>query len=128
MGSRCSISFLCITGHWFQDDFTYISKIIDFSYFNERHTGINISSLLTNRLTALNINDKVVSITCDGAENMSSACRTLDENIHKIWCCAHRLHLVITNGLGFWFKENKNKNNNEASSSSTTMTTTRITT
>ncbi|CAF3997905.1 unnamed protein product [Rotaria magnacalcarata] len=126
--SRCSISFLCITGHWFQDDFTYISKIIDFSYFNERHTGINISSLLTNRLTALNINDKVVSITCDGAENMSSACRTLDENIHKIWCCAHRLHLVITNGLGFWFKENKNKNNNEASSSSTTMTTTRITT
>ncbi|CAF1369334.1 unnamed protein product [Rotaria magnacalcarata] len=59
---------------------------------------------------------------------MSSACRTLDENIHKIWCCAHRLHLVITNGLGFWFKENKNKNNNEASSSSTTMTTTRITT
>ncbi|CAF2167234.1 unnamed protein product [Rotaria magnacalcarata] len=106
--SRRSISFLCITRHWFQDDFTYISKIIDFSYSNERHTGINISSLLTNRLTALNINDKAASITCDGAENMSAACRILDENIHRI--------------------REQEQEHNEASSSSTTMTTTRITT
>ncbi|CAF4694078.1 unnamed protein product, partial [Rotaria magnacalcarata] len=106
--SRRSISFLCITRHWFQDDFPYISKIIDFSYSNERHTGINISSLLTNRLTALNINDKAASITCDGAENMSAACRILDENIHRI--------------------REQEQEHNEASSSSTTMTTTRITT
>jgi hypothetical protein len=25
-------------------------------------------------------------------------------NIDRIWCLAHRLHLIVTNALGFWIR------------------------
>ncbi|CAM4985041.1 unnamed protein product [Rotaria socialis] len=121
---RQANSFLCATGHWIDYEFHYISKIIDFSCFDERHTGINISNYLKAKLISLNIHDKVISITCDGAENMKVACRHLGDNIKRVWCCAHRLHLVITNALGFWFKEKSVDNENRSSSMTRSTTTT----
>ncbi|CAF1127762.1 unnamed protein product, partial [Rotaria magnacalcarata] len=109
--------------HWFDFEFHYISKIVDFSQFEERHTGINIANYLKAKLISLNILDKVRSITYDGAENMIVACHHLGDNISRIWCCAHRLHLVVTNALGFWFKE-QNIDNETRSSSMARSTTT----
>ena len=25
-------------------------------------------------------------------------------NVDRLWCIAHRLHLIVTNALGFWLK------------------------
>ncbi|CAF3342273.1 unnamed protein product [Rotaria socialis] len=55
---------------------------------------------------------------------MKVACRHLGDNIKRVWCCAHRLHLVITNALGFWFKEKSVDNENRSSSMTRSTTTT----
>ncbi|CAF1348346.1 unnamed protein product, partial [Rotaria sordida] len=109
--SRRCVSFLCITGHWFDDKCVYFSKVIHFSSFDERHTGFNISRSVKEKLESLGIYHKVVAITCDGGENLVSACSQFDGSIKRIWCCTHRLHLVIITSLGFWNTENKLDNN-----------------
>lgn len=95
-------SFLCITGQWHTDNIDRVSKIIDFSVFSSRHTGIDIGRVVKDKLVALDIYEKIVCITCDGAPNMLVACSYLNDEIPRIWCAAHRLHLVVINGLGFW--------------------------
>ncbi|CAF1686865.1 unnamed protein product [Rotaria magnacalcarata] len=110
--SRTTISFLCITGHWFNTKREYFSKVLHFSSFNERHTSFNISCAIKESLQHLGIYSKIVAITCDGGENLVAACYQLDSSIKRIWCCTHRLHLVVINGLGIWNKE-KPKNHNQ---------------
>ncbi|CAF3995824.1 unnamed protein product [Rotaria sp. Silwood1] len=123
--SRRSVSFLCITGHWFDDKWGYFSKVIHFSSFHERHAGFNISRSVKEKLESLGIYHKVVAITCDGGENLVSACSQLDGSIKRIWCCTHRLHLVVINSLGFWNTENKIDNNpNNCLTTEITTTTT----
>ncbi|CAF2860814.1 unnamed protein product [Rotaria sp. Silwood2] len=123
--NRRSISFLCITGHWFKDSpFEFVSKIIHFSSFDERHTATNIARSLKEKLINLEIYHKVIAITCDGAQNLVAALNQLDDSIKRIWCCAHRLHLVVINGLGFW---KKTDDHDDTTSSSTNLPTTIIT-
>ena len=109
--NRRSVSFLCITGHWFNDKIEYFSKVIYFSSFKEQHSGFNIAISIKEKLVDLGIYRKVVAITCDGGGNLISACNQLDGSIKRIWCCTHRLHLVVINGLGFWNKDTKFDNN-----------------
>jgi hypothetical protein len=123
--NRRGESFLCITGHWLTDDINPVSKIIDFSAFNYRHTAIDIAGIVKEKLVALDIYEKIICITCDGAENMVLACYLLNDDIPRIWCCCHRLHLVVINGLGFWLTEDTIDNN--ASSLSFTAATTATT-
>lgn len=103
--NRKNQSFLCITGHWYTDSIDLVSKVIDFSLFENRHTGVEISKVIKAKLTALNVYDKIICITTDGAENMVLACELLDGNFTRIWCYAHRLHLVVTNAFGFWLPD-----------------------
>jgi hypothetical protein len=115
--SRQMQSFLCITGQWYTDNIDPVSKIIDFSIFNYHHTGLDIARVVKEKLVALDIYEKIVCITCDGAPNMIMACYYLNDKIPRIWCSAHRLHLVVINGLGFWLTEDniKDYNNNNIS-------------
>ena len=122
---RCQ-SFLCITGHWIIDGWESISKIIDFSCYNIRHTAIEIAITLKEKFIALDIFEKIVCITCDGAENMKLACQYLNNNIPRLWCCAHRLHLVVVNGLGFWIPKEKMNDATDQSSSTDASTNNRI--
>ncbi|CAF5101548.1 unnamed protein product, partial [Rotaria sp. Silwood1] len=89
------------------------------------HAGFNISRSVKEKLESLGIYHKVVAITCDGGENLVSACSQLDGSIKRIWCCTHRLHLVVINSLGFWNTENKIDNNpNNCLTTEITTTTT----
>ncbi|CAF4825681.1 unnamed protein product [Rotaria sp. Silwood1] len=125
--NRKNESFLCITGHWMNNSLDSISKIIDFSCFNERHTAIEITKVLREKMIDLGVYDKVFCITCDGAENLVLACELLNEDIFRIWCYAHRLHLVVINALGFWMS-NKKKNTDEPGYSSANILTFNTTT
>ena len=123
--NRRSISFLCITGHWFIDSpLEFVSKIIHLSAFDERHTATNIARSIKEKLINLEIYHKVIAITCDGASNLVAALNQLDDSIKRIWCCAHRLHLVVINALGFW---KKTDDQGDTTSSSTNRPTTIIT-
>ncbi|CAF4299284.1 unnamed protein product, partial [Adineta steineri] len=119
------MSFLSITGHWFKDPpLEFVSTVIDYSCFNERHTATNIAQVLKEKLMNLHIYHKIIAITCDGAPNVVAALNQLDDFIKRIWCCAHRLHIVVINALGFW-KHLDDKDN--TMSSSTNPATTSIT-
>jgi len=59
------------------------------------------------KLLELNILHKVNRIITDGAKNLSNAIASLGLNADHIWCIAHRLHLVVTNGLALWPKKKK---------------------
>lgn len=97
-------SFLVITGHYCTNDFQLKSKVLSFSQFFHRHTSEKIASYLNAKLKALDIERKVNRIVTDGANNIKHAIELLDIDAKRLWCVAHRLHLVIINGLGLWSK------------------------
>ncbi|CAF1191633.1 unnamed protein product, partial [Didymodactylos carnosus] len=109
---RRTVSYLAITGHFIDDNFKFISKILSFTTFAERHCGTNIATEIENRLKDLNIFNKVKTITADGASNMIVACANLSDDISRIWCIGHKFHLVVTNGLCLWGKSKKDKDDN----------------
>lgn len=96
-------SFLVITGHYFNaNGFDLQSKILDFSTFDFQHKSNEISRILETKLRELNIVDKVIRVTADGAPNIIRAVDDLKFDLQRIWCVAHRLHLTIVNAFGFW--------------------------
>lgn len=100
-----SRSYICITGHWFTDEMDLKSKVLIFTPFLDRHTSENISFELDKHLNSLNISDKTTTITCDGASNLKAALNKLDNRIKRLHCLAHKIHLIICNGLGLWVKK-----------------------
>jgi hypothetical protein len=58
---------------------------------------------------------------------MVLACQLLNDNVIRIWCCAHRLHLVVINALGFWIPKDK-MNNELNNATSTNITSNNVTT
>ena len=105
--NRKAESFLCMTGHWTTNSFDSVCKIIDFSSFNTRHAAIEIAKVLKEKLIALNIYEKLVCITTDGAPHIVLACELLNDEIFRFWCRAHRLYLVVINAFGFWLPKKK---------------------
>lgn len=106
--------FLDVTGHYIPNDTVEIkSTILDFSIFNHQHTASHIFQVLRFKLQRLGILHKIVRVTCDGAKNMVNAVDGLGSNARRIWCVAHRLHLVVTNALGFWLKKKRNKDESD---------------
>ena len=78
--------------------------MIDFSYFQQRHFAENIARVIREKLDHLSILDHVTAVTCNGASNMKKAFHALG-TLDRLWCLGHRLHLIVTNALGFWLKE-----------------------
>jgi len=107
--NRTNTSFLVLTAHYCTDDFNQKSKILTFSSFNQRHTSAQIARIITFKLRKLNVLNKVNRIVCDGAKNISNAIDSMNINCERIWCIAHRLHLVVTKGLCLWPKKSKKK-------------------
>ncbi|CAF1543957.1 unnamed protein product [Adineta ricciae] len=101
--NRLAQSFLVLTGHYLSSTFELNNVILDFVHFEQRHLAENIAGTIQSKLEKLGILNAVSSVTCDGASNMK---KTFDKltNIDRIWCLAHRLHLIVTNSLGFWLK------------------------
>ena len=96
-------SFLVLTGHYLSVTFGLNDVILDFVHLEQRHLAENIASTIDSKLQKFGISNAASSVTSDGVSNMKKA---FDEftNIDRIWCLAHRLHLIVTNALCFWLK------------------------
>ena len=92
-----------LTGHYLSSTFELNNVILDFVHFEQRHLAENIASTIHSKLDKLGISNAVSPVTCDGASHMKKAFDKLT-NIDRIWCLARRLHLIVTNALGFWLK------------------------
>ena len=104
---RKNCSFMCLTGHFVDNEMNTHSSVLHFEKFDGRHFAQNVAVAVKGSLSALNIEDKIVSVTSDGGSNIRVAFNDF-YRFDRIWCVAHRLHLVICNGLGLWKKFRKN--------------------
>jgi hypothetical protein len=105
--NRTNTAFLVLTAHYCTSDLNLKSKILTFSSFNHRHTAVQIARIIMFKLRNLHILHKVNRIVCDGAKNISNAIELMNIDCERIWCIAHRLHLVVTKGLALWPKKSK---------------------
>ncbi|CAF1584926.1 unnamed protein product [Adineta ricciae] len=108
-----------MTGHYLSNSFELYSTVIDFSHFQERHFSENIMNYIYKKLDRLNVLGRVSTVTCDGASNMTKVFDTFGA-VGRLWCLGQRLHLIVTNALGFWLND-KNKEINDAIDDTTTI-------
>lgn len=107
--NRQQKSFLVITGHHIDKSFDQHAKVLKFMAFEDRHTSQSIAQVIEKELIDLDLYDKLITITCDGASNMKQMFNYFNrKNIKYINCFAHKLHLVICNSLNFWVLPKKN--------------------
>ena len=102
--NRAMKSFLCITGRYLVHEFNYKSKILSFNAFYYRHQGVRIVKIVKEKLNCLNVLNKLQSTTTNGSLNMVTM--------------NHRLNLVFTEGLGFWFNKTMENKGNSGSNDS----------
>lgn len=103
---RSKQSYVSLTGHYVDANFQQKSTVLRFCSFTARHFSPLIGHEIERLLTELNIFHKVTSITCDGAPNMIASFDFMSRNdITRIHCLAHKLHLIVCNGLGLWLKK-----------------------
>lgn len=79
-------SYMCLTGHYISPNNQFISTILSFTSFHQRHFSSNISMIIKNELKELNIFEKTRSVTTDGAANMLKAGELLGGDIKQVYC------------------------------------------
>ena len=94
-------SYLCLTDHYIIGN-RLKSTALAFNVCDERHTSENIAKAIEFELKRLEAYEKTSTITCDGTRDMKKASDYLQRR--RIQCVAHKLHLVIRNGLCLWAK------------------------
>ena len=79
-------SYICLTGHYITRNFEFVSKIMSFLSFHQRHYATNISNAIREQLKELNIYEKTTTITTDGASNMVKMFETIGPHIRRVYC------------------------------------------
>ncbi len=100
--SKNFLSFMAIRGHWLDDDWTYQTKLLDFLYVPDDHSGENLSKILDECLSRYGIPySKILGITLDNApsnntlfEFLMAMTDDLSEDTCHIRCLAHIINLV----------------------------------
>lgn len=90
--------YICVTGHFFDDKYKFVSLTLSFQSIRGRHLADRLSQHLKREIMLLNIEEKVRSITSDNASNIVSAIKQLDYGTHHS-CMAHNLHLIVQSVL-----------------------------
>ena len=102
-------SYMCLTGHWIDDNWTLQKRILNFRVI-ENHQGDAIGEQILSCLMYWGI-DKVFTITVDNASANNSAIAylkkrlrsweglVLDGEFMHMRCAAHILNLIVSEGL-----------------------------
>ena len=102
--------FLALTGHFFNENFDYISIIFSFRHFNGRHLSTSIKPFIIKELQKLEIeNSKIVASTSDNGSNVKSAL----QKDFGIWCSCfcHNFNLILKP----FFKQEKDESDSSIS-------------
>ncbi|KAJ4782868.1 hypothetical protein LUZ62_067125 [Rhynchospora pubera] len=109
--SRQNKSYMCITVHFIDDNWTVQKRILRFMCLEGRHTGLNLSEAVLKNLFDWNIDGKMFSLTLDN-DSANGSCvtemiRRLNENkalccggkFFHVRCAAHIINLVVQAGI-----------------------------
>lgn len=67
-------SILGVVGHWLTPNFEYRERVLEFSEISGSHSGENMAELLQKMLSALQLEDKLLTITADNAHHYRRQC------------------------------------------------------
>jgi hypothetical protein len=91
---------ICITVHFFNQFYEYISAVLGFRHINGAHTSANLSNYISSELKQLNIDQsKIVATTVDNASDIKKAASSFGV---RFSCLCHLLNLTVQNGLQLW--------------------------
>ncbi|OVA19764.1 HAT dimerization domain [Macleaya cordata] len=101
------ISYMSITGHWIDENWSLHKVLLDISHIPYPCVGADIYHTLVKVLKMYNIDNRVLSCTHDNSQNAFHACHTLKEDLDGrktgsfcyIPCAARTLNLIIEDGL-----------------------------
>lgn len=92
-------SYITITAHALNNDWSPMSFTLTTQEMEERHTALNIADKLENVFFSWEIKDKVTTVITDNAKNVVNAVQllsnTTNNNISDVTCAAHSLQLSI---------------------------------
>ncbi|KAL2935254.1 putative AC transposase [Bienertia sinuspersici] len=101
--------FVCVTGHWIDDDWLLQKRIICFEAMEEAHNGFNIKTRIVSWCKNFHLVDKLFSISLDNTTTNTRAMEFLKEDpsiklllsgsLMHVRCCAHILNLCVQEGL-----------------------------
>ena len=102
-----NMAFLGMIVHFIDDEWVYREKVLDFVKLDGEHTGANMAHCIATVLKEWSIDDKLLSITCDNAENNSTLVGQLVTDLpqsrismdNKISCLAHTVQLIANSIL-----------------------------
>ncbi|CAH0717085.1 unnamed protein product, partial [Brenthis ino] len=102
--SRNNDSYLAVTGHYIDKNFSLQSVLLECKVLESRHTGLNLAGELRNVAQEWNILDKVLLAVSDNGANIKSAIAQLEWK--HFGCYAHTLNLAVQKVLA-WNKLKK---------------------
>jgi hypothetical protein len=106
-----SVYFICITVHYLNENYEYISKVLSFRKLKGRELASNLAAYILCELTKFNLVNKIAGITTDSGSSIKAACKNIGFGI-RLSCMGHDLNLVVANGLKLWKKVADNQNDN----------------
>lgn len=95
--SRNNESFMAITIHFVDSNFSLQSILISCSSFNENHTAINLSEQIQKTIDEWQLEGKIELAVSDNATNIKNALGSLQ--LKHLGCFAHTLNLVVQSAL-----------------------------
>lgn len=101
-------SFLCLTGHTFNEKYQLVSVVLGFRRLSGQHLGDTIRNYIRYELNQLGIAEKICGITSDNGSDIKKATKSVEFG-HRFWCLAHCLNLIVRNGLTLWPKPKRRR-------------------
>jgi len=95
--SRNNESFMAITIHFIDSNFSLKSVLVSCSEFNESHTSINLSEGIKKTVEEWQLGGKIELAVSDNASNIKNALNSLQ--FKHMGCFAHTLNLVVQSAL-----------------------------
>lgn len=103
-------SYLCVTGHFLEQDWKLQKRVLTFVNFPPPHGGDEIAKCLMKCIDDWSLQGKVFTISVDNASPNDKAMRImkttfstthlpLGGKLFHVKCCAHILNLVVQDGL-----------------------------
>lgn len=106
--SNMKHSFLGVTAHWIDEEWSFRSLAIGFEPLKGSHTGTNLAATMVTLLEEFELDNKPFFLTTDNASNMVTMAKELEaslgsevfsaENNH-ISCIGHVINLVVQTAI-----------------------------
>ena len=106
--SCTNLSYLAVTLHWINENWSSSKILLDMVPLHERHTGSYIAEKIFETITYYGIGSRILAVTTDNASSMlvfgnilsemlQSRCNNLD--FEQVRCAAHVLNLAVSDGM-----------------------------